>query len=304
MLWYFAMVFGASLIGVALGVGWWAFRRPRRILAGSVAATTGIAGVLAVGVDLATRVVGAGPVMLMLPPPPATAVWLFDYRYTLPLVAGCLGLALLAFPIRRREGSGSADLAPRSPATFAKAWWFVPPGTVLGIVLTVTIAAGSASEPDPVTGKYDMYTVDAGAMSVGTTIYGWHFSIPALVALAVLLLLALLDLILIARPPLLPDRAADTAIRSLRTRNVLVAVTGSLLLHLGMVCASLSATASVRGGMATPGGEMFLWSPMAALEPIFTAAITVATALGIALWTTLALPAVPARHSAQVKVTS
>lgn len=300
MIVFLSAVFAAPLAGIALAVVWWAIRGRLAALTGAAAGFAAAAGLLAVLTDLGLRVHGAAPVLFGAPPSPDATVWLLDNRFLIPLVVGIVGLGILAFPISHRVGTGSADLTPRSPVSFARGWWFAVPAIALALTVAVALAAGAASERSADTGRYDQYTVDAGAMTVAVHIYGWYYSVPALIALAVIVLLVCVDLVLIARPPLAEDRDRDARERRVRTRNVLAAATGAVLLHLGIVLSSLSGTASMRGGMATPGGEMAMWSPMAALEPFFAISGHVATACGVALWATVALSAIPARRHAPV----
>ncbi|MHC2999326.1 hypothetical protein OB08_09100 [Microbacterium sp. HJ5] len=233
-------------------------------------------------------------------PPAPVLIWFFDYRYTIPLVVGIIALVLLAVPLRARGGVGAADLAPRSMLTFTRGWWFAAPAAVLALIVIITVAAGVASQPDALTGRYDSVMVDAGVAAIATTIYGWFYSVPALVALAVLTAAVCVDLLLIARPPLGEDRELDVRTRRTRTRNVLTAATAAMLLHLAAVFGSLSATASVQGEFATSEGPVFLWSPIAGFQAAFTVAAYAASVGGVALWATVALSAVPARGHALV----
>ncbi|MGN8552111.1 UNVERIFIED_CONTAM: hypothetical protein OHV15_05965 [Microbacterium sp. SLM126] len=292
-------VVAAPTVGGLVALVWWIVRGRRAGLpAGVAAAFTGLAGLLALLVDLLARFVG----LPGFQPPAAVIIWLFDYRAVVPLVVGVIALVLLAIPVHARGAVSSADLAPRSMISFARPWWFVVPTAVLSVIVVVTLAAGVASQPDSETGRYDQVLVDGGVGAIGTTIYGWFYSVPALIALAVLIVAVCADLYLIARPPLAEDRELDVRTRRTRTRNVLTAAAAAMLLHLAVVFGSLSATASVQGEFTTSEGPAFLWSPIAGLQTVFTVAAYASSICGIALWATVALSAIPARRHAPTPV--
>jgi heme/copper-type cytochrome/quinol oxidase subunit 2 len=305
MIWLLALVFGAPIIGLVIAIFWWLMRDRRAGLpAGTVALFVGLAGSLGVLAEVLHRVMGSWSLLIPFALPADVIIWYWDYRFLVPLLAGILSLVLLAFPVRARRGLGSADLSPRSPLMFARGWWFIPPIAVLAVVLVITFAAGTVSEPDPESGRYVSMVLDGGVGSVGVTIYGWFYSVPSMIAMAVLVVVAGVDLFLIARPPLGDSREDDVRIRTVRTQSVLAVTTGALLIHLGVVFGSLSGTASVRGSFSTSEGTMFLWSPIAALESVFYWSAYVACTCGIVLWARVALSGIPVRRveSAEVAV--
>jgi hypothetical protein len=280
---------------------WWALKGRRAGLPVGVAAFfTGAAGLLAVVSDLVARFWGFPGFQ----PPVPVLIWFLDNRYTVPVAVGIMALVLLAIPVSARGAAGAADLTPRSMVSFARGWWFAAPVTVLAVTIVITVSAGVASRPDPETGQYDSVMVDGGVGAIGTTIYGWFYSVPALIALGLLIVAVCADLFLIARPPLGENRELDVRTRRTRTGNVLAAATAAMLLHLTVVFASLSATASVQGTFTTSEGPVFLWSPMAGLQTVFTVAAYVTSVFGIALWATVALSAIPARKYALVPETA
>lgn len=287
--------------GLVLAVGWWLLRTRRTDPHDRRPPTSGIvAGFLLLTIAIATRVL-FGPLAFVLDLPSGLSSAYSDLRFGLPLVLGVLGLVIVAFPFSARRTGGAADLAPRTPFSFARGGWFVTPAIVLAAILALTIAAGLASERDTSTGRYDAYTVAIGGeTSMGTTIYGWFYSVPCLIAIGVLIAAAGVDLVLIARPALARDRDHDIRRRTTRTRTVLTLATGALLLHLGLVLDSLAGTATLRGRFSTSVGPLDSWTPFAALEPALSTTSGLATALGFACWFAVLLSGVPARRSPEM----
>ncbi len=283
------------IVGTVLAVLWWLVQRrgtPRlpRLVAG-LTLTAGLVGLL---VESALRLIG--PLALNFDVPDAIVKLHADFRFIAPLAAGLIGLGLLALPWRHRRGSGVADLAPRGLFSFARGGWVTAVAALTALVLVVTVAAGAASEPDPATGHYSYYVIDLGNdTSMGTTIYGWYYSLPALIAIAALLTLAASNMILIARPPLDTTRSADTSIRAVRTRNALAVTTGALMLHLAAVLGSLAGTASLHASIPTELEATKFWTPMASLVPWFQALAIIAATIGVTLWASVGLSAFSTR---------
>ncbi|WP_240921227.1 hypothetical protein [Microbacterium excoecariae] len=301
MIW--VMVFGVPLLGLIAAAAWWAlWGRRRGGVTGAVAVIACVAGCLGVLADLLVRLWSGWSLLV----PFASALPVYasyrDVRFVMPLVVGIAGLILLAFPVRSRKGSGRADLTRRSPVSFARPRWFVLPAALAGLVVLLTLVAGMASTRDEVTGRYTAYVVDGGVGFVGTSIYGWFYSVPSLIALAVLGLVAVTDLVLIARPAMGDDAMRDAAVRRLRTRNVLTVTSGALLLHLAAILSDLAGVASLRAGIATSEGTALMWTPFAALHPVLTWSSQLAVMCGIAAWATVALTAIPSRRHVPVTV--
>jgi uncharacterized membrane protein len=302
----FLQLFGAQLAGVVLAVAWWLIRGRRSGLAVGIAGIFACAaGVVGVAGDLFERLTVA-PFLVPFDLPQGVLAWFPDHRFSWPLLIGVIAVVLLAVPVRSRRGRRAAALAPRTPMSFARGWWIVAPTVVLGVILLITVVAGRASQPDEMTGRYTMYVVKTGSeSSMGTGIYGWFYSIPAMVVIAVLIAVVVIDLVLIARPAPAEDREEDARARMIRTRNVLAAATATLLMHLGLVLGSLAATAATGSWTAIGQGHgngLYSWTPIAALEPVFRGGDHVVTACGIALWVTVALSAIPARQHARALV--
>ena len=301
----FFLVWGSLITGIVLSFGWWLiWGRRTRLPGGSVGAISLATGLLLVAGEVAMRLIGTA---IFLPFAISSEFWNWygDHRFAVPLLLGILGMVLLALPIRARTGRGAADLKPRTPVSFSRGRWFISPAVTLAFVLVVTVVAGVASQPDSTTGEYTMYFVDLGGeRSMGTSIYGWFYSVPCLILTAAMIVVAMLDLFLIARPALNRNVERDESIRMIRTRNVLAVGTGSLLMHLGVVFSSLAGTASVRSTFATSEGNVAFWTTFAALEPALAVASSVVAAVGIAFWASVALSAIPSRRLTSLTVES
>jgi len=298
MLWMYLLIYASVIVGAVLALAWWAiWGRKARLPRGTAGMLTMIAGALLVLGVIAEKSLGT-PLVLWLEVPFEFWSWYSDFRFTTPLVLGILGLVLLAFPIRARAGSGTADLTPRTPFSFTRKQWFVAPAVTLFLVLVATILAGAASQRDQETGHYDMYFVDVGeGMAMGTNIYGWYNSVPCLILLGLMGVLVAVDLALISRPALGDDRELDARIRTIRARNVLTVATGALVLHLAVILGSLAGTASIRSSFSTGHGIVSFWTTFAALEPVLRGASVVVATLGLALWFAVILSAVPFRRA-------
>jgi hypothetical protein len=117
--------------------------------------------------------------------------WYADNRFAIPLWLGILGLVMLIFPVQARNGHGAADLTPRTVVSFARGWWFVTPAVVGAFILILTFAAGPVSVSEEEPGRFDMYYVDlGGGRGMGTSIYGWFYSVPALILTGLLIAIA------------------------------------------------------------------------------------------------------------------
>lgn len=299
------VVFGSLIVGVVGAVGWFAIWGRREALSGGVVRGVTL-GVGAVGLAsyLCTVLLGASflfPVSLEVPFQLMNLST--QYRFLIPVLAGIALVAALAFPRPSRRSAGVAELSRRGVLRFSKGRWFIAPFVVLGFILLLTISAGLASRPDEVTGDYTAYVIELGGEnSVGTGIYGWFYSVPALIALAVLVVVTIGVLAAISRPGLGLDPVGESRTRRLRSRNVLIAATAALSLHLATVLQSLGGTASLQGSFSSSIGTFSVWTPFAALETVLTIGSYVAAALGAGLWTVLALSAVPARRATPAPV--
>lgn len=293
----YLFVFGSLVAGIVLALVWWLIRgRKAGRLVGAVSGFTLAAGLLVLLGNLVERMLGAS-ILLPFDVPRALVRSYMDGRFTFSLLLGILGVVLLTFPIRSRRGQGAAELTRRTPMSFLRPRWLVAPGIILALILPITLIAGNISQPDPETGRYMVFMMELGGeRAMGTSIYGWFYSIPALILLAILIAIATVSVFLISQPALAEDRERDIRERTTRTRNILAAGTGALLLHLGMIFSSLFATASVRSSFLVGDEHVRFETTFAAFAPAFQVASLLSVTLGVALWTTVLLSAIPLRR--------
>jgi hypothetical protein len=297
--------FRTVIIGLAIGLVCWLVRgRKDRLPLGAVAATT----LTAVGLALVCIIyLSAAFGFPVLQPPLSEYLprWVFETRMSWSLALGLVAAAILIFPLRAPTSRGQATLTRRTLFSFGHRWWFAGATTIIGTIVTITILAGLASEPDE-EGRWRTFTVDAGnELSFSTQIYGWYYSLPALALLAVLIVVTMVALWLIARPPISADHINDVWMRRLRTRNILAVTSGALMLHLGTIFTSLAGTASLQGRAAIGDIGWGSWStPFAAMQPALTVVGIVIMSLGFALWFGVLLSALPSHRGGATTVRS
>lgn len=295
MLYWF--LFGDVTAGLIVGAAWWiAWGRRRGFTSKGLASSAAIAGLVGVLGELCVRLLGGSWGLLFGPGVPGeVSLWILEYRYVYPLVLGLVALLALALPLRTRATPGSADLTRRSLLTYARPWWLIAAGVLLVLVLALTVGAGALSEPDEL-GRYTAYTINGGVAMASTAIYGWYYSVPAMVLIAVVIVMAAVDLWLISRPPLGADPEGDRADRRLRSRNVVTVLAGALFVHLSVVLNSLHGTSSISLMGTTTQGPAVFWSTFSALGPTLAVGAFITMATGIALWTIVATSGLRVRN--------
>ena len=302
MLRLYATAFAPIIGGLLLAVVAWLIAR--RSGASQGGATGGrLAPVLAGGIPLVLvitlRLWQYSPVLFAARLPRAVFEWLPSVQFILPLILGALGLVLLGLSRTGPRRRGVAIVARRTP------WEFLPRGltvtfaVLVAFAVALALAAGVASDPDP-QGRYQQYTVDVGTagMTLGN-FYGWYYSIPAMIVLAVLLVFVLAHAVLVARPALAAgyQQKADVASRRRLLRNALLLVSGAVLLHLWSVLKNLADVAASSGMVSPTERSVFLFGPpFAALEPALSVAALCAYGLGVAAWAGVVLSAIPPRR--------
>jgi len=282
------------LLGAVLSVGMWLVaRKDRAVLSGRAGVLAASGGLLPVLVSFLYSVVTITPQLLAWTGRD-WSIGLQEARFSMPLGAGLVALAILSVPgPRRRPGSTTAGITRRTALTFLSAGWTVALIAVVGVTIALSLAAGLASAPDE-TGRYAMFNFKIGTMSVGSTIYGWYYSVPAMLLLIILITSAWVGLALVARPPLSEPREQDAAVRRIQSRNIIAVATGALLFHLAAILGSLAGTSRVGGALPTDtAGVINVGSPFAALGSFLNSSSFVAMCLGTAVCLSVVLTAVP-----------
>ncbi|MCU1408127.1 MAG: hypothetical protein JWM23_207 [Microbacteriaceae bacterium] len=288
--------YGPAFIGLLLALGVWCVRRRSYVtlpLAARVSTVVGM--VIGLGCVIAFNVWSVFPTWI--PSLGEDRHLIFQLaRYIFPLLLCAAALLFLLAPVRVLRPHRSAELVPRTLVSFASRSWLVSATAVTVGVVIVSVLAGLASSPDEA-GRYVMYGVTSSASTTAsTTIYGWWFSLPCLALIAIIVAIALMELVVISRPPLAVDRHSDIAKRTARVRGVLAVSTGGLLLHLGAVLQSLYGASTLRleleAGLA---GRVELGSSFAAIGPVLLAASHISAILGIAMWWGVLLCTLPTR---------
>lgn len=219
---------------------------------------------------------------------------LSESRFLLPLVLGLVATAILGVPSRPRHLPSTAHLTPRTWRSFVSRGWLVMTVATTALITVLSLAGGFASEPDD-QGRYRTYNVVLGpSTSVGTNIYGWHYSVAPLIVVALLLIVTWGALAMIARPPLDGDAEVDTAARRLRSANVSRIAVGAMLLHLRMILISFASTSALTGTFHVDRGEYFrAWTPFSALTGVLEISAAATGIIGLGLWIYTALTALP-----------
>lgn len=215
------------------------------------------------------------------------------FRAVLPLALGIIAVLLLMVPSSSQRTRATAQVSRRTVMSFLSPWWIAGAVSLVAIIIALSMAAGVASQPDH-EGHYTTYWITLGSMSMGSGIYGWYYSVPALFVLGALLAAASIAWILIPRSAWSDDLTHDAAVRRLRADNIGRVTCAALLVHLSTVLTSLGGTASLRGSTHTTElGSVFTGTSFAALEPALHASAAIALAVGLTLWIVTALTAVP-----------
>lgn len=211
--------------------------------------------------------------------------------FAAPLGAGLVAVVVLSLPTARRQGTGTAELVPRTVTSFAARRWLLSLLALAAVVLAVTALAGRASGPDE-QGRYRHYEIEiATGVTAGTDIYGWYFSVPSIILLALLLIATFLAVRAVAGPPLTSDLAADASARRWRTRNIVAVSVGAMLIHLAAVLNHLAGTAALSAGLTTDQGWVSAQPSLVILQTPMRLGATGAELVGWFLWFAVVLAA-------------
>ena len=293
MLSIFLLSLAPVIVGTLLGlVVWAATRRGRDPLRGRLRWLAVAAGLLPVLVSVFYAVAGIIPALLAALTPDVFFM-LWETRFVAPLVAGLASLALLTVPGPASSPIPFAAVARRTAFTYVGKGWLVTAVALIAVTVALSVAAGMASTVDE-EGRYTMFSFNIGTFTVSTTIYGWHYSLPALALVLALVGCGWAALAFVARSPLSEPWEHEASTRRTRSRNIAVAITAALSLHLGLILGSLAGTSTLQGGMPTDSaGDITVQAPFAALTPLLSASSFVFAAVGVALWLSVTLTAVP-----------
>ncbi|TLP97003.1 hypothetical protein FEF26_08465 [Nesterenkonia salmonea] len=172
------------------------------------------------------------------------------WRYSIPLLAACLVLlvvAVLLVSYRRQPAEPVAPTHPRTWRSFtgtSQLWLF---GSCAFALILFVAFAGSASSPDD-EGRYRWLVIDTGATGgMVADFFGWAYGLPAAAAALVLLVLTVLVLHLNAvRPFFTPNSVgAEEASRSAFSYMVVCFGAGAVLLTLARALNTASSAAGV-----------------------------------------------------------
>lgn len=248
-----------------------------------------------------TAIAGGVPLLVMLVLRGAQMGWVpmlwqsLEARAATPLVLGIVGVVLLSVVSRPARPRSTARLAPRTARTFLRPRQPISLAALTALAVALAITAGTASEVDEL-GRYTRFSITLGTSghSASSDIYGWYYSFPSLVLLAVLLVITALAWMSLPRPAWGEDVDLDTAVRRTRAGNIARVSCGAVLLHLAVVFGSLGGTASIAMSTSEGGlGTISLGTPFAAMGPALFVAQEIATVIGVVLWMLTALTAVP-----------
>lgn len=246
---------------------------------------------------------GAVPTLVVIAPRtaalfPGSGVYIeYSQRTLLPLVLGIVSIALLMIPFPSSRTPATAQLSRRTLSTFLRPRWFIGVLIIAGAIIAITVSAGLASRPDEL-GRYTMYEITIGSRgaTAGTEIYGWHYSTPALVALAALLITTIGAWLLVPRPAWSDDPEQDAEERRLRAANVGRVTCAALLVHLSVILQWLGGTASLVTTTTTSEiGVVSAGTSFAALGPALQWGGAFAFAVGLGMWLLVMLTGAPTR---------
>lgn len=190
------------------------------------------------------------------------------WQFAVPLLGGVIATVLQCVPASVGKQLGVAELAPRTPFSFATFPWLLGTGALVGVAFMAALLGGLASRPDE-DGAYTMWVQDVGLGTVGRLIYGWSFSAPSLLLLLLLTVATLIGLTLIARPSIAEPAAEDLANRRSRTRTLLATTSGAALIHLGTVLIYFAYTANLSTEIPVGDALVPVYPPFAVLAPLF-----------------------------------
>lgn len=210
----------------------------------------------------------------------AALLAVFICTAVLLLRPAALGRGLKVQPPTDAEVGGHGH----SPTTFGARWWFMAWGACLAALVVAVTWAGLISTPDE-HGRYVLHTIridnisDGTWVSGSTTIAGWYFGVPIIVAVLLLAALVLIGVSMQTRGPLAPDSDRDLYLRRAATRTLLTLSGGAFVVTLAWVLSSIGGAARMTAGSS----QITVSSPLAPIAAPVSVLGMVLEGIGIAL---------------------
>ncbi len=179
---------------------------------------------------------------------------------------------------------GAASTSGHSSATSGARWWWVAWAGSLSALVLVVVWAGLISTPDE-HGRHLLHTIridnvaDGTWVSGSTTIAGWYFGVPVIVAALLLAALVLLGVRMQTRGPIAPDSGRDIHVRRIATRTLLTLSGGAFVVTLAWVLSSIGSAARLMAA----AGQITVVSPLAPIAVPVSVLGMVLEGIGIAL---------------------
>ncbi|MET1018585.1 MAG: hypothetical protein ABWX62_01230 [Microterricola sp.] len=155
--------------------------------------------------------------------------------------------------------------------------------SLIALMLAV-VWAGLISQPDE-HGRYKVHTIRIDNISDGTwgsgstTIAGWYFGVPIIVAALLLAALVLIGVSMQIRGPLAPDSDRDLYLRRTAMRTLLTLSGGAFIVTLAWVLSSIGSAARMTAGVS----QITVSSPLAPIAAPVSVLAMVLEGVGIAL---------------------
>lgn len=199
----------------------------------------------------------------------------------------CTAVLLTRRAAMSRDGErahSSASAPAPTPARSGARWWFVAWGMSLSALMLAVVWAGLISQPDE-HGRYKVHTIridnlsDGSWVSGSTTIAGWYFGVPIIVAALLLAALVLIGVSMQIRGPLAPDSDRDLYLRRTAMRTLLTLSGGAFIVTLAWVLSSIGSAARMTAGVS----QITVSSPLAPIAAPVSVLAMVLEGVGIAL---------------------
>lgn len=170
-------------------------------------------------------------------------------------------------PAASADSTAAGGRRGLSTVALGEPWWFIAGALCLAALVLAVCWAGLASSTDD-NGNYTMHSYKFEDVTAGTSIAGWYFGIPVIIAAVLLTALVLFALRLQAAPPLAVDGGRDLLLRRAATRTLLSLGVGAVVVTLAWVLLSIGSAAQLTISVpsADDGGMTTLDSPLAPIS--------------------------------------